>query len=123
MLNDPCGTCKRKGDLRSLSPYAILILLFQCEANVENGTVDAQSLAAQNLRRRQMDHRLTRPSSAPGPTTPVAELTNLRANVGKVSSFTVFIEIRRSTAAAAVDKILGKTCVPYPEATTFQGES
>jgi hypothetical protein len=100
-----------------------LTVLFSHAAHAENGTVDAESLAAQNQRRRQMDNRLVRPqaSTTVGSTTPVAELTNLRANVGKVSTFTVFIEVRRSTLPGSVDKILGKTCVPYPETITFQG--
>jgi hypothetical protein len=38
------------------------------------------------------------------------------------SYFTIFIEVRRSTSAASVDKILGKTCVPYPETITFLGK-
>jgi hypothetical protein len=95
-----------------------------CEAHAENGTVNAESLTAQNQRRHQMDNRLVRPqaSSATGATTSVAELANLRANTGKASTFTVFIEVRRSTTAGSVDKILGKTCVPYPETTTFGGK-
>jgi len=101
------------------------LTLLQYEAHIESGTIDADSLASQNLRRRQMDRRLFRtepPGNTAGPTTPVAELANLRANVGKASSFTVFVEVRRSTSATSVDKILGKTCVPYPETTTFHGE-
>lgn len=95
------------------------------KAHIENGTVDAGSLASQNLCCHQMERRLVHPglsANAVGPATPVTELVNLQANVGKVSNFTVFIEVRCSTAATSVDKILGKTCVPYPETTTFQGE-
>jgi hypothetical protein len=87
------------------------------------GTIDAISLAAQNERRHRIEGRLSRPTTAAtGPTTSVTELTNLRANVGKASQFTIFVEVRRSTAASSVDKILGKTCVPYPETTTFHGK-
>jgi hypothetical protein len=85
----------------------------------ESGTVDVESLATKNARRHQMEGRLNRPSI--GATTPVAELSNLRANATSSSYFTIFIEVRRSTAATSVDKILGKTCVPYLETTTFLG--
>ena len=98
---------------------------FHCEAHTDNGTIDAESLAAQNQRRRQMDSRLVRPQASgtsTGATTPVTELDNLRANAGKGGTFTIFIEVRRSTSPGSVDKILGKTCAPYPEMTTFGGK-
>lgn len=98
-------------------------------ANTETGVIDATSLAAKNQRRHLMEGRLNRPNSNTtsasesatqvGSSTPLAELNNLRANTGKTSYFTVFVEVRRSTAASSVDKILGKTCVPYPESMTF----
>jgi hypothetical protein len=93
-------------------------MIFQ--AHKENDIVDAESLNSKNARRRQMEGQLNRP--APGATTPLAELNNLRANTSASASyFTVFIEVRRSTTPSSVDKILGKTCVPYPETTTFLG--
>ena len=61
-------------------------------------------------------------STSIGPSTPLAELKNLRANVSSASYFMIFVDVRRSTAAGSVDKILGKTCVPYPENTTFFGK-
>jgi len=91
----------------------------------ENGTIDAESLAAQNARHHQISDRLHRPEgdrASIGPSTPLAELRNLRTNLGSASYFTVFVDVRRSGAAGSVDKILGKTCVPYPEDTTFLGE-
>jgi hypothetical protein len=68
-----------------------------------------------------LEGRLNRPIATIGATTPVSELANLRANATASSHFTIFIEVRRSTAATSVDKILGKTCVPYPETMTFLG--
>ena len=67
-----------------------------------------------------MEGRLIRPTAI-GATTPVSELTNLQANATASSYFTIFIEVRHSTVATLVDKILGRTCVPYPETTTFLG--
>ncbi|KZP10030.1 hypothetical protein FIBSPDRAFT_963501 [Athelia psychrophila] len=102
-LTSPCGTCKRK-------------------VHEENGTLDATSLSAQNQRRHQINSRLTRGglAVAPGLATPFKELVNLRANnAGSSNFFTVFVEVRRSSAPASVDKILGKTCVPRSESTTF----
>ena len=94
-------------------------------AHDENDTADTASLASQNSRRRQLADRLHRPARSPavGPTTPLSELVNLRANAGSLSHFTIFIEVRQSSAPNSIDKILGKTCVPYPESTTFLGKS
>jgi len=90
------------------------------QAHKDNGTIDAESLNAKNARRHQLEGQLNRP--AVGAATPLAELNNLRGNtIASASYFTVFIEVRRSTAPASVDKILGKTCVPHPETTTFLG--
>ena len=67
-----------------------------------------------------MEGQLTRPAT--GAVTPLAELTILRANASaSANNFTIFIEVCRSTMPASIDKILGKTCVPYPETTTFLG--
>lgn len=85
--------------------------------------MDATSLNAQNQRRHQMASRLSRGGvvAEPGLATPLKELVNLRTNTASSSSFTVFVEVRRSSAPASVDKILGKSCVPRPESTTFLG--
>lgn len=97
-----------------------LKLIDGLKAHKENGIIDVESLNAKNARRRQLEGQLHRPAT--GAATPLAELSNLRANTSASSSyFTVFIEVRRSTAPSSVDKILGKTCVPYPETTTFLG--
>ena len=90
-------------------------------AHDQAGTADKVSLAAQNECRHWMESRLSRPGVV-GPTTSANELSNLRANVGKASHFTIFVEVRHSSTATSVDKILGKTCVPYPETTTFHGK-
>jgi len=81
-----------------------------------------ESLNARNARRRQLEGQLISNRPATGAATPLVELSNLRANTSMSASyFTVFIEVRRSTTPSSVDKILGKTCVPYPETTTFLG--
>jgi len=59
---------------------------------------------------------------ATGASMPLTELTILQANASTSANyFTVFIEVHCSTAPASVDKILGKTCILYPETTTFLG--
>ena len=129
MLKSPCGTCKRKGEMFINYPM-ITVMSFTVTDKVfsiahdENDTLDTASLASQNSRRRQLVDRLHRPAGSPavGPTTPLSELVNLRANAGSFSHFTIFIEVRRSSAPNSIDKILGKTCVPYPESTTFLGK-
>jgi hypothetical protein len=91
------------------------------KAHKENGIINVESLAAKNARRHQLEGRVNR-SGIVGATTKLSELSNLRANsTATANYFTIFIEVRRSTAASTVDKILGKTCVPYPETTTFLG--
>jgi hypothetical protein len=73
----------------------------------ENGTIDAESLAAQNAHRRQISDRLHCPEgdrASIGPSTPLAELRNLRTNLGSASYFTVFVDVCRSGAAGSVDK-------------------
>jgi hypothetical protein len=96
------------------------MLIDTLEAHRENGIIDIESLNAKNARRRQLEGQLNRPAT--GAATPLAELSNLRANTSASANyFTVFIEVRRSTTPSSVDKILGKTCVPYPETTTFLG--
>lgn len=89
----------------------------------ENGTVDATSLNAQNQRRHQIASRLSRgaPAAAPGLATPLQELVGLRANTSSTSTFMIFVEIRRSSAPASVDKVLGKSCAPRPEGMTLLG--
>jgi hypothetical protein len=78
-----------------------------------------ESLAGKNACCHQLEGHINNPGI--GTSTPVAELDNLRANAATSSYFTIFIEVCRSTATTSVDKILGKTCVPYPETTTFLG--
>jgi hypothetical protein len=90
------------------------------QAHKESGIVDAESLNSKNAWHHQMEGQLKCP--VPGATMPIAELNNLRANTSASASyFTVFIEVRSSMTPSSVDKILGKTCVPYPETTTFLG--
>lgn len=91
------------------------------EAHKEDGVIDVESLNAKNARRRQLEGQFTRPGTI-GAATSHVELDSLRVNsVASSSYFTVFIEVRRSMTPSSVDKILGKTCVPYPETTTFLG--
>lgn len=98
----------------------ILQLIDDLEVHKEKGIIDVESLNAKNVRRRQLEGQLNHP--AMGAATSLMELNNLRANtLVSASYFTVFIEVRPSTMSSSVDKILGKTCVPYPEMTTFLG--
>ena len=70
-----------------------------------------------------MECQLNHPATATGPATPLAELSNLQANLLPSSSyFTIFIEVHQSMRPLSIDKVLGKTCVPYLETTTFLGE-
>jgi len=90
-------------------------------AHKEIGIVSGESLISKNAQHRQMEGQLNRP--ALGAATPLAELSILRANVSPLSChFTVFIEVRHSMRPSSVDKVLGKTCVPYQETTTFLGQ-
>ena len=70
-----------------------------------------------------MEDQVNRPAAATGPATPLAELSNLWANILPSSSyFTIFVEVLWSMRPSSIDKVLSKTCVPYPETTTFLGE-
>ncbi|KAL0953004.1 hypothetical protein HGRIS_007209 [Hohenbuehelia grisea] len=60
-----------------------------------------------------------KPAAPPGPVTPQAELAALRSNTGKVGSFSIFYEVRKSNAAGSIDKTLGKSCTPHPENITM----
>jgi hypothetical protein len=90
----------------------------------KNGTIDAEFLATQNARHHQISDCLQPEGNRAsiGPSTPLAELRNLRTNLGSPSYFTVFVDVCRSGTASNMDKILGKICVPYSKDTTFLGE-
>jgi len=57
-----------------------------------------------------MEGHLNRPAAATGPATPLAELSNLQANLSPSSSyFTIFIEVCCSMRPSSIDKVLSKT--------------
>lgn len=91
----------------------------------ENNLKDNQRTAAQDRRLAIVEARIHRSMTViePGPATSAAELSNLHSNVGRIGTFTVFHEIRLSSAPASVNKGLGKSCMPYEDNITMRCES
>ena len=83
---------------------------------------DEEHSAARARRLQTVEGRIHRVMTPVGPSTPAAELSNLRHNVGRVGTFTVFHETRLSSAPASVNKGLGKSCSPYEDNITMRGE-
>ncbi|KAF4568636.1 hypothetical protein EYR36_010649 [Pleurotus pulmonarius] len=116
-----CSLCKKLQGLPKEEVIALRNTMIQyAKARQALGSTQTESAQARQARMDiQMHNR--RASSSIGPATSETELSNFRANSGKVNMFSVQYELRMSTAPKSVDSLFGKRCVLSPDTTTMLG--